>query len=365
MTFDRRGRRAGEGFRHEIDDLAATDPERGSFDRFEAFRRRKHRNQRIGAGIVAGAVAVVAIVLVAQAIPHGEGDTVGLPGGGGRILYGDWHEQAQRADWYAVSPDGSGSRDLGLSATCAIWFPDGGQILATNDAGVGQGSPLRPAIVAPDGTGLRSLDATRNPNLNLGCGDVSPDGRRIALEGFGSHGHSELDGIYSIRASDGGDLIRLVRGPVSPPRYSPDGTRLSFFDTTEGTSPTGSGALFVMPADGGTDPVRITPWGYAFGDHAWSPDGSWIVFQRPYGQLYLVRPDGSDLHRVPVELPAGTGALNPSWSPDGASIVFSLQRSDGADISMVRIDGTALREVVSAPGAQLQSPDWATPSTSP
>ncbi len=193
---------------------------------------------------------------------------------------------------------------------------------------------------------------------------MSPDGRRIALEGFGQNGHDEVDGIYSVRASDGGDLVRLVRGPVSPPRYSPDGTRLSFFDTKEGVSPTGSGALFVMSADGG-DPVRVTPWGFAFDDHEWSPDGSWIVFQRPYGQLYLVRPDGSDLHRVPVEIPAGAGALNPSWSPDGAWIVFSLQRSEAADISMVRVDGTDLRGVISAPSAQLQGPDWAWPSTSP
>ena len=130
-------------------------------------------------------------------------------------------------------------------------------------------------------------------------------------------------------------------------------------------SPTGSGALFVMHSDGSSDPVRITPWGFAFDDDAWSPDGSWIVFQRPYGQLYLVRPDGSDLHRIPVQLPAGAGALNPSWSPDSEWIVFSLQRSDVADISMVRIDGTGLRNVTTAPGAQLQHPDWAVPSASP
>ena len=366
MTLDRRGRRAGEGFRHEIDDLTATDPDRGSFERFEAFRRRKQRNQRVGAGIVAGAVAIVAIVVVARALPGGERNTTGPPGGGGRILYGDWDAQAQRAAWYTVSPDGSSSRDLELSATCAIWFPDGSRDPRhERRRGRDRGRPCARRSSNRTAPACDPWTRRANPDLNLGCGDVSPDGRRIALEGFGADGHSELDGIYSVRASDGGDLVRLVRGPVSPPRYSPDGTRLSFFDTTEGTSPTGSGALFVMPSDGSADPVRITPWGYAFGDHAWSPDGSWIVFQRPYGQLYLVRPDGSDLHRVPVELPSGTGVLNPSWSPDGAWIVFSLQRSNGGGISMVRVDGTGLRDVVSAPGAQLQSPDWAAPSTSP
>ncbi len=144
MTLDGRGRRAGEGLRHEIDDLTATDPDRGSFERFEALRRRKQRNQRVGAGIVAGAIAVLALVFVARALPDGERNTAGLPGGGGRILYGDWDAQAQRAEWQTVSPDGSSSRDLDLAATCAIWFPDGSRILATNDAASGPGSPLRP-----------------------------------------------------------------------------------------------------------------------------------------------------------------------------------------------------------------------------
>jgi Tol biopolymer transport system component len=129
----------------------------------------------------------------------------------------------------------------------------------------------------------------------------------------------------------------------------------------EGVSPTGSGALFVMGADGGR-PVRVTPWGYAFNDHAWSPDGGWIAFQRPYGQLYLVRPDGSDLHRVPLNLPAGTGALNPSWSPNGTWIVFSLQRSNQAEIYMARSDGTGRRKVTGVPNVQAQHPDWVAPS---
>ena len=106
----------------------------------------------------------------------------------------------------------------------------------------GQGVPLRPAVIDADGSNLRSLDAVSDPDLNLGCGDVSPDGTRIALEGFGDGGDPALDGIYSVRASDGGGLVRLVQGPVSPPRYSPDGTRLSFFDTTGRGQPHGIGS---------------------------------------------------------------------------------------------------------------------------
>ena len=202
------------------------------------------------------------------------------------------------------------------------------------------------------------MDAVDNPDLNLGCGDVSPDGTTIALEGFGQDGHPELDGIYSIDASDGRALKLLLAGPVAPPRYSPDGTQLSFFDERDGVSPTGSGALFVMRADG-RDPVRIRPRGGSrSATMLGRPTVEWIVFQRPYGQLYLVRPDGSGLHRIPLELPPGSGALNPSSSPDGAWIAFSLQRNDRAEIALVRPDGTGFRTVPTAVG-ELQSPDWA------
>jgi Tol biopolymer transport system component len=358
VRLEDRGRRAADGIRRAVggrDTISRDD----ALERFHRARERKQRNQRIGAGLLAAGLTVAVILLLGRAFSPLERTSPAAPRGG-LILYGDWDAKAQQADWFTVRPDGSEIHDLQVTATCAVWFPDGSQILITDDAAVAPGTPLRPAVVDPDGSNLRPLDAARNPDLNLGCGDVSPDGRRIALEGFGQDGHPELDGIYSVRTSDGGGLIRLLKGPVSPPRYSPDGTRLSFFDTKEGVSPTGSGALFVMGADG-ADPVRITSWGYAFGDHAWSPDGRWIVFQRPYGHLYLVHPDGSGLHRVPLQLPPGTGALNPSWSPDGTWIMFSLQRSDRAEIYLVRPDGTGLRRVTGAPGAQEQSPDWGTP----
>jgi Tol biopolymer transport system component len=359
MTLDTRGRRAGRDFRRAIAGLGSSEPERGSFARYERSRARKSRNRRIGAGALALAVAAAAIVLSVRAFAPLDRQAPATPNPpGGLILYGEPTRDGLM-DWFTVRPDGGAIRDLGFEATCAVWFPDGSKILITNDEAVGPGTPLRPAVVDPDGSNLRPLDAARNPDLNLGCGDVSPDGTRIVLEGFGQEG-SALNGIYSVRASDGGGLVWLLRGPVSPPRYSPDGTRVSFFDTKPGVSPTGAGALFVMRADG-SDVRRITPWGFAFMDHNWSPDGSWIVFQKPYGRLYLVRPDGSELHPVPLELEAGEGALDPSWSPDGEWIVFERQRSDRAEISMVRPDGTGLRTVTGAPGREAWYPDWGTP----
>ena len=359
MRLDDRGRRAADGIHRAVEPSDASGTE--LVDRFHRFRARKQRNQRIGAGLAAASVTLVTVVALSQVFSPFDRERPASPGPpGGLILYGDWDEEMQRATWFTVRPDGSDRHDLEIAATCAVWFPDGSKILITNDEAFP--APLRPAVVDPDGSNLDPLDATKNPDLNLGCGDVSPDGSRIALEGFSQNGDPDLNGIYTVRTADGGGLIQLLQGPVSPPRYSPDGTRLSFFDLKEGVSPSGSGALFVMGADG-SDPTRITPWGEAFGDHSWSPDGNWIVFQRPYGQLYLVRPDGSDLHPVALRLPPNTGALNPSWSPDGRWIVFSLQRSETAEIHLVRPDGSGRRRVTGSAGAQLENPDWGMPRT--
>ena len=354
MTLDDRAQRAARDFRRAVEEMDRSTPR--SLDYFERFRRGKQRNQRFGAAIVAAVLAIAAIALVSRALGNVGDQVPALPAGpGGLILYGVRDPRIGQAHWFTVRPDGTDLTNLHVTATCAVWFPDGSQILITNDAAVGPGAPLRPAVINPDGSGLQPLDGTRNPDLELGCGHVSPDGTRITLEGFGVSGHRGLNGIYSIRASDGGGLVRLLEGPIEPPDYSPDGTRVTFKRVVGAVNPTGSGALFVMNADG-TDLARITPPGYVFDLPAWSPNGTWIAFQRPYGQLFVVHPDGTDLHQVPVQLPAGSGAQDPSWSPDGSTIVFSVLEGDHSGIYTVRPDGTGLHEVTRV--TDPQTPDW-------
>jgi hypothetical protein len=358
VNLDERARRAASDVRREVGDPEFhRSGERDEFERFEHALRRKTRNQRVAAAFVAVGLAALGIAFVARALgPEGSRPAAPtLPAGS--ILFGKWDQEISQARWFTAAPDGSNVQDLGVVATCAEWFPDGHAILITNDADRGPGRPLRPAVIRPDGTARRVLDGARDPDLELGCGEVSPDGSRIVLEGFNERDESH-NGIYTIRATDGGGLERLTAGLDGPPQYSPDGTRVVFMRTKPGVLPDGAGALFVVGTDG-TRARRITPWGSAFLDVAWSPDGLWIAFQRPYGELYLVHPDGSGMHEVPVDLPSGAGARQPSWSPDGAWLVFALGRDGASDIYAVRPDGTGLTRVTGSPGGDDTSPDWA------
>jgi TolB protein len=231
-------------------------------------------------------------------------------------------------------------------------LPGGDEILATDDA---HGLPLRPAIVSADGSLVKRLDALNAPDLNLGCGNASPDRSRLVLEGFS--GDDALDGIYTVDAADGGGLDRLTTGADGVPQYSPDGELITFFRTKAGVHPDGAGAVFVMSATG-ANVHRVTPWGRAFVGERWSPNGEWIVFEEPYGRIAMVHPDGSDLHAVPVALPVGTGAIQPSWSPDGRWIVFALQRGQRSTIYAVHPDGTGLQPVTEPSGTIQSIPDW-------
>jgi dipeptidyl aminopeptidase/acylaminoacyl peptidase len=358
MNLDDRGRAAADDLRRAI-----TSTERFGagvqLERLHGERVRRARHQRWRAGLVAAAITTVAIVLLASVLRDRSASVPANPVAFGTILYGRWNPKAEHARWFTSNVDGTDVRDLRVTATCARWVPGGADILITNDEAFSPDHPLRPAIVRADGSDERPLEATRDPSFNLGCGDVSPDRRSIAVEGFTADG--SRNGIYLVRASDGGGLQVVSESApgesIGYPIFSPDGTRIAFFRTKAGVSPQGAGALFTVDIDG-SNLQRITPWGGAFMDQSWSPDGQWIIYQRPYGVLTMVHPDGSEPHDVPLTLPPGSGAQNPSWSPDGAWIVFSLAHDGTANIYIVRPDGTSLTRITSMPGVDEQHPVW-------
>jgi Tol biopolymer transport system component len=228
--------------------------------------------------------------------------------------------------------------------------------------------------------GLLSIDATQftlihlnDPTLNLVPQAWSPDGTRIAFEGWDDSDPSRT-GIYIGGSRDVTDVVRVTSTGGAPHDipldYSRDGTRLVFYRAirAEPDFPIDiGGSLWVVKVDG-TDARQLdTPpanwWA------RWSPDGTTILFvserNQPTGAIWTMRPDGSGLTKV-FEDPDGGFPIDPIWSPDGSQIMFMLDPiSDrfmhpNNVLYVMRSDGTGLTKLIDTPDFK-SSPEWWSP----
>lgn len=118
------------------------------------------------------------------------------------------------------------------------------------------------------------------------------------------------------------------------PALSPDGARVAFR-----TAVSGEPQLWVVDARGGW-PQQIT-FGESVTFHAWSPDGSWILYGTDRGGneregYYLITPDGTRERELlaPSEAFRAFGG----FSPDGARIAYSTTGRNGVDFDVHVLD---------------------------
>jgi Tol biopolymer transport system component len=260
---------------------------------------------------------------------------------------------------FTVDPDGTDFSLLVNNAEAGQWSYDGTKIA------------LFEGYLEFDSGVFSSLNLdTQYPDLFLPCGVWSPDDKRLACEGFGITDPS-LNGIYTVRASDGGDLQRVTSDPGGddcPSDYSPYGNRIVFTRANETTYELDT----VRPDGNGLR--RISPEGlnFNFCNGSWSPQGNEILLSahQPdfdyHSSIWLLHANGTGLRRIPVPDcgglnadPNGVGCPSPSWSPDGQKIVFSRQvGTEPHDIYTVNADGRGLFQVTNTPDITEFSADW-------
>jgi Tol biopolymer transport system component len=274
--------------------------------------------------------------------------------------------------YFIANPDGSGERQLtqpGDYCCLARISPDRSQLLVM--PGGALSPPITGGLLSVDGSGFERLRLT-DPTLNLVPQAWSPDGERIAFEGFDDSDPGRT-GVYTARASDLGDLMRVTdsggRPHDSPLDYSPDGTQLVFYRAVrvEPHFPIDvGGSLWVVNVDG-SNPHRLRTPGVTPGWFArWSPEGTKILFAterlQPAGALWTISPDGTDLTKV-FEDEEGRFATGPTWSPDGRQIMFTLNPTndsfvhDPNGLYVIDADGGALSLLIGGPGFK-GSPEW-------
>ncbi|MFJ9697540.1 TolB family protein [Kitasatospora sp. NPDC101183] len=232
--------------------------------------------------------------------------------------------------------------------------------------------------LAPDGSGERQV--TQPPEHFLDDRpDWSPDGTTIAFDRTDSQtGAARLWTVASTgetaheigRLCDGGTADCANEDERSP-SYSPDGKQLAFSRSWGALDPAANNQiqysdLYLMRPDG-TDVQRLTfltndkPYSGTVSNPSWSPDGKHLAFEyhtSASGQpansraIYVVDANGTNLRQLtPWGLRAGERT---SWSPDGGQILFTTYPTDvdyapGGGIYSVHPDGTAIIALTPAP----------------
>jgi TolB protein len=338
-----------------------------------ARRRGRHRPQ------VISAASLIALLIATIAAP---GVHAAYPGANGRIAYQIENDDGSSDIWWA-NPDLSDPEQLTFSGTDGdpAWSADGHMLtFATQRYATAPPGPepgFRVDVMTLDVATGAEKRLTTPAALNEQP-SFSPDGRRIVFA-MSDPWQGIASGIYTMRASDGGDLREVIGTPQSGayvlyPRFSPDGSRIAFaavqfFEWDHRGAAQGNGAIYVVNADG-TGLRRLTPWGFLL-DYVveWSPDGNQLVMQSSWRQgnrpsLSIVNADGSDLHRLTDEAPLAPGqpfqaSFSPTWSPDGSLIMFDCAPGELSfwDFCTIRPDGTGRTLVRSTPEFEHR-PAW-------
>jgi TolB protein len=156
--------------------------------------------------------------------------------------------------------------------------------------------------------------------------------------------------------------------------WAPDGERITYYSAVVRSSEPSSYWVCSINKDGSDVQLLVgEPEGGLHAEPYWSPEGDQIAFRDDReGGCTLAGASGCDYDVWVLDLesgeqrsvtpdPDGTPALDiePAWSPDGEWIMFASNRDDpNFDLYVVRPDGTDLQRVLDDPGAKDSYPSW-------
>lgn len=231
-----------------------------------------------------------------------------------------------------------------LEDSAASWSPDGSRIVFQREDAPGNRDLWE---ITADGSHPRNLTSThdvreQHPRYSPDGSSIIFDSNRAWVEADGSADGIQNYEIY-ILSLETGALTRVTdwgRWDMYP-SFSPDMSQVVWRRALPGERPNEQNfEVFVRNLRTGEERNLSSHVAYDGNPH-WSPTGEWIVFvsgREGSSDLFVMRPDGSDLRRVAAGAGRSLGYSRPSFSPDGMRIIANRTVAGVTDIVLIEFD---------------------------
>jgi serine/threonine-protein kinase len=226
----------------------------------------------------------------------------------------------------------TGAAQFSFSAYGSLAYVSGGIFPDTEDQ-----------LVWLDRQGMAEpLDAPRAPYV---APRISPDGKRVAFLKWSMKRDIWIHDIA--RASS--TRMPLKEGTFEAPLWTPDGSRITFSESTEETAK----GIYWMLADGSGSVERLTTgpsW-----PHSWLPDGRLLAFVSGEKEDDIWVLNLGDEPRPFLASPAKE--QQPTFSPDGRWLAYLSNQSGRNEVYVTPYPGPGPHHQISTHGGN--SPAWA------
>jgi len=272
---------------------------------------------------------------------------------GEHLAYAAENEQ-QGLDLWETSRDGGEPRLLLACASdrCAspLYAPDGHTLVYTRSPATGIGTYLPPMIWILDLANLDTRVLVDQPGSAVGGMAWSPDGKRLSFYDSGPSGAIE-GSIRVVNLVDQTGFAVPSHGGTGG-SWSPDSRWLWFASSAIG-SDTAQPGLYAVDVE--SMEVKQAGWTFSelarYGPPVWSKDGKWIAFSAgepgsaARSQLWRADPGGTTLQELTHEPFYRYGSY--SWSSDSGMLVFQrLEQSSSLSRPQVAVWSAARGEVL-------------------